>query len=73
MLNTGTWESILKGIRNYKQIKAFQRTLDHQHPQPPDVDIPKRRSIFYSDVTNSWCYEFGSSDRACVSDNIIII
>ena len=66
VVNTGTWESILRGMRSWKKIEELRKSSTQPRPKLPDVRMPKRRWLFYSDVVHSWCIPFMGSDRACM-------
>ncbi|XP_003389768.1 PREDICTED: saccharopine dehydrogenase-like oxidoreductase [Amphimedon queenslandica] len=65
-LNTGTWESAIRSIRSYKKLAELRKKASSSRPPLPLVKMPKRRTIFFSDVTQSWCGPFPGADRACM-------
>ena len=56
-------------MRSWKKIEELRKSSTQPRPKLPDVRMPKRRWLFYSDVVHSWCIPFMGSDRACVSFN----
>ncbi len=47
--------------------KLQQLRKSKPHTKLPNVAIPKRGSVFYSNIGQSWCVPFQGADRACVS------
>ena len=66
-MNTGTWNTLVRGIGNRQKLQAFRKSNPVSRPDLPDVKVPKRGSLFYSNVAHGWCVPFTGSDRHCVS------
>lgn len=65
-LNYATWESAITGKENIENLislrkKQFKKPLPKLFPK-----LPRRPSLFKSDVTNTWMKRFLGSDRSVI-------